>query len=77
MSFSQLIQRVRTARQGSAYPACAGQSVVYIGFDLDVDDETTMAAKIAAERAAGWKGKIELIAWPPPMSVLENAEVRV
>jgi hypothetical protein len=74
MSFSQLIQRVRAARSGPAYPPSNDQSVVFIGVDLDVDDERTIAAKIAAERAAGWKGKIELIAWPPPMSALENAE---
>jgi bifunctional non-homologous end joining protein LigD len=74
MSLLQHVQRARAACSGPAYPASADQSVVYIGVDLDVDDEKTMAAKIAVERAAGWKGKIELIAWPPPMDVaLENA----
>jgi hypothetical protein len=59
MSFSQLIQRVRAARQGGAYPA---QALLWL------DDGEDPDAKIDAERAAGRIGqatKITFVGWLP------------
>jgi hypothetical protein len=83
MGMLDLIRREREAR---AVPAClapttpttgwsarSAESVVYIGIDVAVDDEETVAGKIAAQRAAGWNGKIETVRWPPPMEASGSA----